>query len=185
MESRQESALPLTASVSYGRCSNPEGRTSQGLFAHSVQHFISLRSAQSYLRRFRHCEAYEHFLKFYEALLADGVLHPAGILFGLFRFDASAEKQLCEKAMPLVNSAGDGASCVRQEEIAPHANGYIALLLEPFHGDAHACPGNAHAPGQLRAVRFALFPFQQEQRLQVVLRRPARRGLPAHRMLPR
>lgn len=118
--------------------SNLEGRTSQGLFAHSVQHFISLRSAQSYLRRFRHCEAYEHFLKFYEALLADGVLHPAGILFGLFRFDASAEKQLCEKAMPLVNSAGDGASCVRQEEIAPLANGYIALLLEPFHGDAHA-----------------------------------------------
>ena len=138
MESRQESALPLTASVSYGRCSNPEGRTSQGLFAHFVQHFISLRSAQSYLRRFRHCEAYEHFLKFYEALLADGVLHPAGILFGLFRFDASAEKQLCEKAMPLVNSAGDGASCVRQEEIAILANGYIALLPEPFHGDAHA-----------------------------------------------
>lgn len=97
MESRQGSALPLTASVSYGRCSNPEGRTSQGLFAHFVQHFISLRSAQSYLRRFRHCEAYEHFLKFYKALLADGVLHPAGILFGLFRFDASAEKQLCEK----------------------------------------------------------------------------------------
>ena len=93
MESRQGSALPLTASVSYGRCSNPEGRTSQGLFAHFVQHFISLRSAQSYLRRFRHCEAYEHFLKFYKALLADGVLHPAGILFGLFRFDASAEKQ--------------------------------------------------------------------------------------------
>ena len=46
----------------------------------------------------------------------------------------------------------------------------------------HPRPRTAYGPG---AVRLALFLFQQEQRLQIILRRPARRGLPAHRMLPR
>ena len=107
MESRQGSALPLTASVSYGRCSNPEGRTSQGLFAHFVQHFISLRSAQSYLRRFRHCEAYEHFLKFYKALLADGVLHPASLLFRRFQINAGDHKLFCKELVPLIDFFGN------------------------------------------------------------------------------
>ena len=125
------------------------------------------------------------FFKLGKTLLADGMLHPAGVSLRSGKADACAEEQLGKKAMALIDADSDGTSCICQAETVAFIDRYVAILSKLLHGNAHACPGNAHAPGQFSAVRFAQFPFQQEQRLQVILRRPARRGLPAHRMLHR
>ena len=125
------------------------------------------------------------FFKPGKTLLADGVLHPTGVPLRGGEAAACAEEQLSKKAMAFIDADSDGTSYICQAETVAFIDRYVAILSKLLHGDAHACLGNPHASGQFSAVRFAQFPFQQEQRLQVILRRPARRGLPAHRMLPR
>ena len=113
------------------------------------------------------------------------MLHPAGITLRGGKADACAKEHFGKKAMAFIDADSDGTTSIRQAETVAFIDRYVAVLSELLHGDAYACPGNAHAPGQFRAVRLAPFLFQQEQRFQIILRRPARRGLPAHRMLPR
>ena len=125
------------------------------------------------------------FFKPGKTLLADSVFHPAGVPLRGSKADACAKEHFGKKAMAFIDADSDGTTSIRQAETVAFIDRYVAVLSELLHGDTYACPGNAHAPGQLRAVRLALFLFQQEQRLQIILRRPARRGLPAHRMLPR
>lgn len=125
------------------------------------------------------------FFKLGKTLLADGMLHPAGVPLRGGKADACAKEHFGKKAMAFIDADSDGTTSICQAETVAFIDRYVAVLSELLHGDAYACPGNAHAPGQLRAVRLALFLFQQEQRFQIILRRPARRGLPAHRMLPR
>ena len=72
-----------------------------------------------------------------------------------------AEEQLSKKAMAFIDADSDGTSCICQAETVAFIDRYVAILSKLLHGDAHACLGNPHAPGQFSAVRFAQFPFQQ------------------------
>ncbi len=57
-------------------------------------------------------DVHEHF-KPDKTLLADGVLHPAGVPLRGGKADACAEKQLGKKAMTFIDADSDGTACIR------------------------------------------------------------------------
>ena len=105
-----------------------------------------------------------------KGLLADVVLHLAGVGLGGFRVHTQMDKKLRQGLVPVQHAGGDGHARVRQGDEPLLVHGDIAALPQALGGVADAGLCHAQILRNVNGTNVAMLLLHHQHGFQVILR---------------
>ena len=106
-----------------------------------------------------------------KTLIAEDVLHPAGILCSDLRRNIERSEPLRKECVPLVDTLSDLSTRFRKRNMSMLVHKNVSRFAQFFHCDTDTGLGKIQICRNIDRVNIRAFPIQCQDRFQIVLRR--------------